>query len=99
MHKIGRTKTAKGRRPPLLLNTEPPGGDIRAVMKKSMTPEQVRIYIAIGERQHMTRAAEALTLTQQAVSAAIVTLENSYSTARFHGVGRRLCRVSVFQIT
>ena len=55
-----------------------------------MTIEQLRIFVAVAERQHMTRAAEALNLTQQAVSAAIVTLENSYSTALFHRVGRRI---------
>jgi DNA-binding transcriptional LysR family regulator len=55
-----------------------------------MTLEQLRIFVAVAERQHMTRAAEALNLTQQAVSAAIVTLENAHSTALFHRVGRRI---------
>jgi len=55
-----------------------------------MTLEQLRIFVAVAERQHMTRAAEALNLTQQAVSAAVVTLENTYSTALFHRVGRRI---------
>jgi DNA-binding transcriptional LysR family regulator len=52
-----------------------------------MTLEQLRIFVAVAERQHMTRAAEALNLTQQAVSSAIVALENAYSTALFHRVG------------
>src|SRR5262249_50879654 len=55
-----------------------------------MTLEQLRIFIAVAERQHITRAAEALNLTQQAVSAAIFTLENAYSTALFHRIGRRI---------
>ena len=55
-----------------------------------MTLEQLRIFVAVAERQHMTRAAEALNLTQQAVSAAIVALENAHSTALFHRVGRRI---------
>src|SRR5262245_26995486 len=55
-----------------------------------MTLEQLRIFIAVAERQHMTRAAEALNLTQQAVSAAIVALENAHSTALFHRVGRHI---------
>ena len=57
-----------------------------------MTLEQLRIFVAVAvaERQHMTRAAEALNLTQQAVSAAVVTLESTYSTALFHRVGRRI---------
>jgi len=55
-----------------------------------MTLEQLRIFVAVAERQHMTRAAEALHLTQQAVSAAIVALENAHATALFHRVGRRI---------
>ena len=55
-----------------------------------MTLEQLRIFVAVAERQHMTRAAEALNLTQQAVSAAIATLENAHSIALFHRVGRRI---------
>lgn len=55
-----------------------------------MTLEQLRIFVAVAERQHMTRAAETLNLTQQAVSSAIVTLENAYSAVLFHRVGRRI---------
>jgi DNA-binding transcriptional LysR family regulator len=55
-----------------------------------MTLEQLRIFVAVAERQHMTRAADALNLTQQAVSSAIVALENAYSTALFHRVGRHI---------
>src|SRR5262249_1501738 len=55
-----------------------------------MTLEQLRIFVAVAERQHMTRAAEALNLTQQAVSAAIAALENAHATALFHRVGRRI---------
>ncbi|MDR3517092.1 MAG: LysR family transcriptional regulator [Azospirillaceae bacterium] len=53
-----------------------------------MTLEQLRIFIAVAERQHMTRAAEALGLTQSAVSAAIAALEARYETALFHRIGR-----------
>src|SRR5215469_327710 len=55
-----------------------------------MTLDQLGIFVAVAERQHMTRAAEALNLTQQAVSAAIVALENAHATALFHRVGRRI---------
>ena len=48
-----------------------------------MSLEQLRIFVAVAERQHMTRAAEALNLTQQAVSGAVVGLENAYRTALF----------------
>ena len=55
-----------------------------------MTLEQLRIFVAVAERLHMTRAAEALYLTQSAVSAAILTLENTHSTMLFHRVGRHI---------
>jgi len=57
---------------------------------RAMTLEQLRIFVAAAEREHMTRAAEVLNLTQSAVSAAISTLEAAYSTTLFHRVGRRI---------
>jgi DNA-binding transcriptional LysR family regulator len=53
-----------------------------------MTLEQLRIFVAVAERQHMTRAAEALHLVQSAVSAAVAALEARHRTALFHRVGR-----------
>ncbi|MBI1219941.1 MAG: LysR family transcriptional regulator [Rhodobacteraceae bacterium] len=55
-----------------------------------MTLEQLRIFIAVAEREHVTRAAEALNLTQSATSAAIVALENRHATKLFERVGRRI---------
>ncbi len=55
-----------------------------------MTLEQLRIFIAVAEREHVTRAAESLGLTQSAVSAAIQALEQRYATQLFHRVGRRI---------
>lgn len=55
-----------------------------------MTLEQLRIFVAVAEREHMTRASEALHLTQSAVSAAIAALEARYAVALFHRVGRRI---------
>ena len=54
----------------------------------TVTLEQLRIFIAVAERQHMTRAAEALHLTQSAVSAAIAALEARHEIRLFHRVGR-----------
>jgi DNA-binding transcriptional LysR family regulator len=53
-----------------------------------MTLEQLRIFVAVAERGHVTRAAEALHLTQSAVSAAVGALEARYGTRLFNRVGR-----------
>ncbi|HEU4961736.1 MAG TPA: LysR family transcriptional regulator [Sphingomonas sp.] len=53
-----------------------------------MTLDQLRIFVAVAERQHMTRAADALNLTQSAVSAAIAALEARHDVRLFHRVGR-----------
>ena len=42
-----------------------------------MTLEQLRIFLAVAERQHVTRAAEVLGLTQSAVSHKVKRLEAS----------------------
>lgn len=57
-------------------------------MRPMMTLEQLRVFTAVAERQHMTRAAEALGLAQSAVSAAVAGLESRYGTKLFHRVGR-----------
>lgn len=53
-----------------------------------MTLDQLRIFVAVAERQHVTRAAEALNLVQSAVSAAVGALEARYAVKLFHRVGR-----------
>ena len=53
-----------------------------------MTLDQLRIFVEVAERGHMTRAAEALGLSQSAASAAIATLEASYQIKLFDRVGR-----------
>lgn len=55
-----------------------------------MTLDQLRIFIAVAEREHLTRAAEALNLTPSAVSAAIHALEARYGVHLFHRIGRRI---------
>lgn len=55
-----------------------------------MTLDQLRIFIAVAEREHLTRAAHALSLTPSAVSAAIHALESRYGVHLFHRVGRRI---------
>jgi DNA-binding transcriptional LysR family regulator len=53
-----------------------------------MTLEQLRIFIAVAENQHVTRAASELNLTQSATSAAIAALEARYGIKLFDRVGR-----------
>ncbi|HEY9627084.1 MAG TPA: LysR substrate-binding domain-containing protein [Coleofasciculaceae cyanobacterium] len=55
-----------------------------------MTLEQLRIFLAVAEHLHFTRAAEELYITQPAVSAAIHCLEEEYGVKLFHRVGRRI---------
>lgn len=55
-----------------------------------MTLEQLRIFIAVAEREHVTQAAKALNLTQSATSAAVAALETRYATKLFDRVGRRI---------
>lgn len=55
-----------------------------------MTLEQLRVFVAVAEREHMTRAAKAVNLTQSAVSAAIASLESHYGVSLFHRIGRRI---------
>jgi DNA-binding transcriptional LysR family regulator len=56
----------------------------------SVTLEQLRIFVAVAERQHVTRAAEALHLAQSAASAAIASLESRHGTKLFNRVGRNI---------
>lgn len=55
-----------------------------------MTLEQLRIFVAVAEREHVTKAAQDLNLTQSAVSAAVSTLEARYATKLFDRVGRSI---------
>ncbi len=53
-----------------------------------MTLEQLRIFVAVAEREHMTAAARALNVTQSAVSAAVAALESRHQVRLFDRVGR-----------
>lgn len=54
----------------------------------AVTFEQLRIFVAVAEREHLTQAASALHLTPSAVSAAIKALEGFYRVRLFERVGR-----------
>ena len=55
-----------------------------------MTLEQLRIFIAVAEREHVTLAARDLNLTQSATSAAIAALEARHAIRLFDRIGRRV---------
>ena len=53
-----------------------------------MTLEQLRIFVAVADRRHVTRAAAGLGITQSAASAAIAALETRYDAKLFDRIGR-----------
>jgi DNA-binding transcriptional LysR family regulator len=53
-----------------------------------MTLDQLAAFVAVAERQHLTRAAAALNLSSSAVSSDIKALETMHGVALFHRVGR-----------
>ncbi|MCY0386774.1 LysR substrate-binding domain-containing protein [Robbsia sp. Bb-Pol-6] len=53
-----------------------------------MTLEQLRIFVAVARRSHLTRAAEALSLTPSALSSALRCLEERYDIRLFDRIGR-----------
>ncbi|WP_062013651.1 LysR substrate-binding domain-containing protein [Aureimonas sp. AU4] len=55
-----------------------------------MTFEQLRIFVAVAERLHVTQAASHLNLTQSAVSASIAQLETQHGVRLFDRIGRRI---------
>ena len=55
-----------------------------------MTLEQLRIFVAVAERQHVTQAAAQLNLTQSAVSSAVSALETRHDVKLFDRVGRSI---------
>lgn len=55
-----------------------------------MTLDQLRIFVAVAERSHMTKAAELLGISQSAASAAIRSLEQQHGVQLFNRVGRNI---------
>jgi DNA-binding transcriptional LysR family regulator len=53
-----------------------------------MTLDQLRVFVAVAERLHVTQAAATLNMTQSAASAAIAALETGLRTPLFDRVGR-----------
>lgn len=55
-----------------------------------MTLDQLRIFLAVAEHLHFTRAAEVLYITQPAASAAIQSLEEQYKVKLFNRINRHI---------
>lgn len=55
-----------------------------------MTLDQLRIFVAVAERQHLTEGARAVNLSPSAATAAIQALEGRHGAKLFHRVARRL---------
>ena len=55
-----------------------------------MRVEQLRVFVAVAECEHLTRAANDLQMTPSAVSAAIHALEERYGVALFDRVARHI---------
>ncbi len=53
-----------------------------------MTLDQLRVFVEVAERGHVTRAAETLHISQSAASAAVAALEEHYQIKLFDRVGR-----------
>ena len=55
-----------------------------------MTLEQLRVFVAVAEHQHLTEGAKAVHLSPSAATAAIQALEGRHGVKLFHRVARRL---------
>lgn len=55
-----------------------------------MTLDQLRIFVEVAAREHITKAAAALNMTQSAVSAAVTALESRHGVTLFDRVGRSI---------
>ena len=63
-----------------------------------MTLEQLRIFVAVAEREHVTAAAAALNVSQSAASAAISALEDRHDVKLFDRIGRRIVLTEIGRI-
>lgn len=63
-----------------------------------MTLEQLRIFVAVAEREHVTQASRAINLTQSATSAAIAAIERRHQTKLFDRIGRRVALTDVGRV-
>lgn len=62
----------------------------RANERSAVTLDQLRVFVAVAERQHVTQASRDLNLVQSAVSHAISALEGEFQVKLFDRIGRRI---------
>jgi DNA-binding transcriptional LysR family regulator len=55
-----------------------------------VTLDQLKVFVAVAERLHVTRAAETLGITQSTASASLQALERQYDVRLFNRVGRNI---------
>jgi DNA-binding transcriptional LysR family regulator len=67
-----------------------PRANDTALRRAGVTLDQLRVFVAVAERQHVTQAAQALNVAQSAASNAIATLEARHKTKLFNRVGRHI---------
>jgi DNA-binding transcriptional LysR family regulator len=63
-----------------------------------MTLDQLKVFVAVAERQHMTQGARALNLAPSAASHAISALEDDFQVKLFHRLGRGIELTSAGQL-
>jgi DNA-binding transcriptional LysR family regulator len=63
-----------------------------------MTLDQLRIFVAVAEQEHLTRAAASLRLAPSAVSAAVRALEQRHGIALFDRIGRRIALTEIGRV-
>ena len=63
---------------------------VRTDLKYRITLDKLAVFVAVAEREHVSRGADDLNLTQSTVSAAIACLERALCSKLFHRVGRNV---------
>jgi DNA-binding transcriptional LysR family regulator len=66
------------------------GTDDTTLRRAGVTLDQLRVFVAVAERQHVTQAARALNVAQSAASNAIASLEARHKTKLFNRIGRHI---------
>ena len=66
------------------------GGPTSSARPDAVTLQQLRVFVAVAEREHITRAAVDLRLAQSVVSSRICALESAIGSRLFDRSGRNI---------